>query len=172
MRELEETVTPILDEHTVDFISHSTEQTRRMGARLGQLFIGGEVLCLIGELGTGKTCLVQGIGRGLGVMDQITSPTFTLVNEYPGETLALYHIDLYRVTDVAGAFTFGLDDYLYGDGVCAIEWAEHVQEVWPDEYLLLSLRYTDSTKRGFTMRGFGDRYEHLVKQFRQSAFGV
>jgi len=71
-------VSPILDQHTVDFISHSADQTRRMGARLGQLFVGGEVICLTGELGTGKTCLVQGIGQGLESEDRVTSPTFTL----------------------------------------------------------------------------------------------
>jgi tRNA threonylcarbamoyladenosine biosynthesis protein TsaE len=165
-------LSPILDEHTVDFISHSAEQTRRMGARLGQLFVGGEVLCLIGDLGTGKTCLVQGIARGLGIADQVTSPTFTLVNEYLGAQPVLYHIDLYRIGDVEGAFTFGLDDYLYGNGVCAIEWAERVQEIWPDEYLLIRLRHIDDTKRGLTLRGFGTRYQRLVKQFKQSAFGV
>jgi tRNA threonylcarbamoyladenosine biosynthesis protein TsaE len=164
-------VSPILDEQTVDFISHSTDQTRRMGARMGQLLDGGEVLCLVGDLGTGKTCLVQGIGRGLGVADQITSPTFTLVSEYTGK-LPLYHIDLYRIVDVKAAFTFGLDEYLYGTGVCAIEWAERVQQLWPEEYLLVNMRHIDESKRGLTLRGFGERYERLVMRFRHSAFGV
>lgn len=165
-------MSPILDEQTVDFISHSTDQTRRMGARMGQLLDGGEVLCLVGDLGTGKTCLVQGIGQGLGVANQITSPTFTLVSEYAGTRLALYHIDLYRIVDVKAAFTFGLDEYLYGDGVCAIEWAERVQQLWPQEYLLVSLRHIDESKRGLTLRGFGEHYERLVMRFRHSAFGV
>jgi tRNA threonylcarbamoyladenosine biosynthesis protein TsaE len=168
----EAAVSPILDERTVDFISHSAEQTRRMGARLGQLFGGGEVICLVGELGTGKTCLVQGIGRGLGIDDQITSPTFTLVSEYPGSRFPLYHIDLYRIVDVKAAFTFGLDEYLYGDGVCTIEWAERVRQLWPEEYLLVDLRHIDESKRGLTLRGFGERYERLVMRFRHSAFGV
>ena len=164
-------MSPILDEQTVDFISHSTDQTRRMGARMGQLLDGGEVLCLVGDLGTGKTCLVQGIGQGLGVADQITSPTFTLVSEYSGK-LPLYHIDLYRIVDVKAAFTFGLDEYLYGTGVCAIEWAERVQQLWPEEYLLVNLRHIDESKRGLTLRGFGERHERLVMRFRHSAFGV
>ena len=164
-------MSPILDEQTVDFISHSADQTRRMGARMGQLLDGGEVLCLVGDLGTGKTCMVQGIGRGLGVQDQITSPTFTLVSEYRGK-LPLYHIDLYRIVDVKAAFTFGLDEYLYGTGVCAIEWAERVEQLWPDEYLLVNLRHIDESKRGLTLRGFGERYERLVMRFRHSAFGV
>ena len=165
-------MSPILDEHTVDFISHSPDQTRRIGMRLGQLLEGGDVLCLVGELGTGKTCLIQGIGRGMGVEDQVTSPTFTLVKEYPGVAFLLYHIDLYRIVDVKAAFTFGLDDYLYGEGVCAMEWAERVQELWPDEHLLVRLRHIDDTKRGLTLQGVGERYRDLLKQFRHSAFGI
>jgi len=165
-------VSPILDAQTVDFISHSADQTRRMGARMGQLLDGGEVLCLVGDLGTGKTCLVQGIGRGLGVADQITSPTFTLVSEYDGTRFPLYHIDLYRIVDVKAAFTFGLDEYMYGSGICAIEWAERVQQLWPQEYLLVNLRHIDESKRGLTLRGFGERYDRLVMRFRHSACGV
>jgi tRNA threonylcarbamoyladenosine biosynthesis protein TsaE len=164
-------VAPILDEHTVDFVSHSADQTRRLGNRLGQLLSGGQVLCLTGELGTGKTCLIQGIGQGVGVAERITSPTFTLVNEYHGGRLTLYHVDLYRIVDAKAALTFGLDDYLYGDGVCAIEWAERVQDIWPEEYLYVGLRHIDETKRGLMLRGFGVDYERLVREFRHSAFG-
>ena len=165
-------MSPILDEHTVDLVSHSAEQTRRLGGRLGELLEGGEVLCLMGDLGTGKTCLVQGIGAGLGVMDRITSPTFTLINEYRGGRLTLYHVDLYRIVDVKAALAFGLDDYMYGEGVCAIEWAARVEEAWPEERLLISLRHIDETKRGVTLRAFGPRYKRLLAQFKQAAFGV
>ena len=165
-------MSPILDVHTLDFVSHSAEQTRRLGARLGQLVGGGEVICLVGELGTGKTCTVQGIARGMGIDEQVTSPTFVLVNEYAGDALVLYHVDLYRIVDMKAAYTFGLDDYLYGDGVCAIEWAERVRDLWPDEYLLVRLRHLDEAKRGLTFRGFGERYRLLLQQFRRSAFGI
>lgn len=165
-------MSPILDEKALDFVSHSAEQTRRLGSRLGQLLQGGEVICLVGDLGTGKTCLVQGLGRGLFVTDQVTSPTFTLVNEYRGGRLVLHHVDLYRISDARAAYTFGLDDYLYGEGVCAIEWAERVRDVWPEDCLQVSLRHIDETKRGLTLRGYGPRYEHLVEAFRQKAFGV
>jgi tRNA threonylcarbamoyladenosine biosynthesis protein TsaE len=161
-----------LDVHTLDFVSHSAEQTRRLGARLGQLADGGAVICLVGELGTGKTCMVQGIARGMGIDEQVTSPTFVLVNEYVGDTLPLYHIDLYRIVDVKAAYTFGLDDYLYGDGVCAIEWAERVRDLWPEEYLLVRLRHLDEAKRGLTFRGVGERYNHLLHAFRRAAFGI
>ncbi len=120
----------IFDQHTLDFISHSEAQTRRLGARLGELLEGGETIALQGELGTGKTRWVQGVGQGLGVAQNVTSPTFTLVNEFPGR-LTLYHIDLYRINQAAEALAFGLEDYLYGEGVCLIEWAERVVEILP-----------------------------------------
>ncbi len=165
-------MTPIIDQHTLDFISHSADQTQRLGARLSQLFSGGEVLFLTGDLGTGKTCLVQGIGQGLGIEERITSPTFTLVNEYTGKHLPLYHIDLYRIVDVKATLTFGLDEYLYGDGVCAIEWAERVKPIWTEEYLFIHLRHIDETKRGLSLRGVGHRYDRLVDRFKREAFGV
>ena len=168
----EESVMPIIDQHTLDFISHSADQTRRMGARLSQLFTGGEVLFLTGDLGTGKTCLVQGIGQGLGIKERITSPTFTLVNEYPGKRLTLYHVDLYRIVDVKATMTFGLDEYLYGDGICAIEWAERAKSIWTEEYLFISLRYIDEMKRGIALRGVGQQYDQLVTRFKLEAFGV
>jgi tRNA threonylcarbamoyladenosine biosynthesis protein TsaE len=127
---------------------------------------------LTGELGTGKTCFVQGVGLGLAVVDRITSPTFTLINEHRGGRLVLFHVDLYRIVDAKAALAFGLDDYLYGEGVCAIEWAERVREVWPDELLLVSLRHIDETKRGVTFRAFGPRYRRLLAQFKQTAFRV
>ena len=165
-------MTPILDEHTVDLVSHGAAQTRRLGNRLGELMAGGEVICLTGDLGTGKTCLVQGIGAGLGVVDRIVSPTFTLINEYRGGRLTLYHVDLYRIVDARAALAFGLDDYLYGEGVCAIEWAARVRDVWPEEMLLISMRHIDETKRGVTLRAYGACYRRLLEQFKQTAFGV
>jgi tRNA threonylcarbamoyladenosine biosynthesis protein TsaE len=116
--------------------------------------------------------MVQGIARGMGIEEQVTSPTFVLVNEYADSTLPLYHIDLYRIVDVKAAYTFGLDDYLYGDGVCAIEWAERVEDLWPDEYLLVGLRHLAEAKRGLTFRGVGERYNRLLQSFRRAAFGI
>jgi tRNA threonylcarbamoyladenosine biosynthesis protein TsaE len=169
---VEDLVSPILDEHAVDFVSHSADQTMRLGSRLGRLFEGGEVVCLTGGLGSGKTRLVQGLGESLGVEEHITSPTFTLVNEYRGGRLVLHHVDLYRISDSASALAFGLDEYLYDDSVCAIEWAERVRDIWPKEYLLISLRHIDETKRGVTLRACGDRYDRLLAQFRRIAFGL
>lgn len=165
-------MSPIFDQHSIDFISHSAEQTRRLGARLGELLTGGEVLFFVGDLGSGKTCLIQGIGQGLGIQDRITSPTFTLVNEYEGTNLRLYHIDLYRIDNARSTLTFGLDDYLYGEGVCAVEWAERAQPLWTDEHLLVRLRYIDEGKRGCTFSAAGARYDQLIHAFKHIAFGI
>jgi tRNA threonylcarbamoyladenosine biosynthesis protein TsaE len=166
---------PILDEHTLDLISHSPAQTLRFGARLGALMETGDVVCLEGELGAGKTCLAQGIGQGMGVVEPITSPTFTLVAEHypPSSAPVLYHIDLYRLeSPVIEALSFGLDEYLLGDGVCVIEWADRVGPALPAERLWIMLIYLDVSKRGIVMSASGPRYDRLIRQFRQSAFGM
>ena len=159
----------IFDQHTLDFISHSEAQTRRLGARLGELLQGGETIALQGELGTDKTRWVQGVGQGLQVDQNVTSPTFTLVNEYPGR-LTLYHIYLYRINQAADALAFGLEDYLYGDGVCLIEWAERVVEILPPDRLWITFHYLDDTKRRITMQSAGDRYRKLLDDFKRVAF--
>jgi len=181
---------PILDEHTLDLISHSPAQTRRFGARLGGLLQAGDLICLEGGLGTGKTCLVQGIGRGMGVAEPITSPSFTLIAEYRpvqipvkgaatcgerSESTApvLYHVDLYRLQmAVEEARALGLAEYILGDGVCVVEWAERAVPILPEERLWVALRYVDESKRGLMIRATGARYDELLQQFRLSAFGV
>jgi tRNA threonylcarbamoyladenosine biosynthesis protein TsaE len=166
---------PILDSHTLDFISHSPAQTRRFGARLGVLLQVGDLICLEGELGTGKTCWVQGIGQGTGVVEPVTSPTFTLIAEYqpPPPAPRLYHIDPYRLgTPVDEALALGLDDYLGGDGVCIIEWADRIRSILPEERLWITLRHLDVSKRGIVIRATGLRFGELLNRFRESAFGV
>jgi tRNA threonylcarbamoyladenosine biosynthesis protein TsaE len=166
---------PILDEHTLDCISHSPAQTHRFGVRLGLLLRAGDIVCLEGELGTGKTCLARGVGEGMGILEPITSPTFTLIAEHrpPGPALALYHIDLYRLTAaVAEAQAVGLDDYLAGDGVCLIEWADRIEPALPEERLWITLYHLDMSKRGIVLRATGPRYDSLLLEFRQAAFGV
>ncbi len=165
----------VLNQDTLDLISHSAAQTRRFGARLGMLLRPGDVICLEGDLGTGKTCLVQGVGLGLGLTEPVTSPTFTLVAEYrpPRPAPALYHVDVYRLDDAPlEALAFGLDDYLGGDGVCVIEWADRVEALLPEERLWLTFRHLDISKRGILMKASGDRYRQLLHEFRESAFGV
>jgi len=166
---------PVLDQDTLDIISHSAAQTRRFGARLGMLLRPGDVVGLEGDLGTGKTSLVQGVGQGMGVAEPITSPTFTLVAEYrpPPPAPVLYHVDVYRLDDAPQeALAFGLDDYLGGDGVCIIEWAERVESLLPPERLWLRFRHLGESKRGILLYASGDRYRALLREFRHSAFNV
>jgi tRNA threonylcarbamoyladenosine biosynthesis protein TsaE len=166
---------PILDEHTLDFISHSSAQTYRFGVRLGLLLRAGDLFCLQGDLRTGKTCLVQGIGEGMGVVEPITSPSFTVIAEHrpPAPAPVLYHIDLYRLDQAeAEARAMGLDEYLWHDGVCVIEWAERLQPGLPAERLWITLRHLDMTKRGVVMKAEGPRYDKLLREFRKAAFGV
>jgi len=146
----------------VDLISDSPQETEGFGASLGQLLRGGELICLEGELGSGKTTFIQGLGRGLGVDRPITSPTFTLVNEYRGKNLTFYHVDLYRVGSGQEIIASGLDDFFFGDGVCAIEWAEKAKGLVPPERLWITLKHEGQSRRLISMEAIGPGYEALL----------
>lgn len=165
---------PILREGELDLISHSAEQTRRLGARLGALLQPGDVICLSGDLGAGKTAFAAGIGAGWGVQVPITSPTFNLVHEHEREDDAqvLYHLDCYRIHSPGDALTIGLDDILNGDGPVIVEWPEHIDAALPDERLWIELRVIEPTRRNFAFDATGARYETLLEQFRTASFGV
>ncbi len=152
----------------VDLVSDSPQETKEFGASLGQLLRGGELICLEGELGSGKTTFIQGIGRGLGVDGPITSPTFIFVNEYRGENLTFYHVDLYRVESRQEIIASGLDDLFWGDGVCAIEWAEKAGEIVPQERLWVTLRHGGERRRLITLEAQGSTYEELLVSFQRS----
>lgn len=160
---------PILEQNTLDFISHSEAQTHRLGARLATLLTAGDVLALLGNLGTGKTRWAQGVCQGLEVTDPVVSPTFTLVNEYRGR-LPVYHIDLYRLTDGAEAATFGLEEYLYGNGVSLIEWADRALNFLPTDYLAVTLYHLDESKRRVVLRPHGARFRALLEKFKEITF--
>jgi tRNA threonylcarbamoyladenosine biosynthesis protein TsaE len=163
---------PILDERSIDFLSHSPEQTVRLGARLGERLTSGDLICLSGELGSGKTTFITGVGRGWGVIDPVTSPTFVLVNEYRrADGLRLWHLDCYRLNSGTEALAFGFDDLLESEGVMLIEWPERILEVLPPDRMNLTLRWVDDTKRGFRMEAHGPRYESLLQVFRRTALG-
>lgn len=163
---------PILDERSLDFISHAPEQTVRLGVRLGERLAPGDVVCLSGELGSGKTTFAAGLGRGWGALEPVTSPTFVLVNEYHrADGQRLWHLDCYRLRSGAEALAFGFEDLLDAGGVVMIEWPEHILEVLPPERLNLTLRWVDAEKRGFRMEAVGPRYATLLQAFRHAAFG-
>lgn len=153
----------------LEIVSHSADQTQRLGERLGRLLQPGDVVCLQGDLGSGKTCLTQGIARGLGVGQPVTSPTFIIINEYvlPGTGRRLRHIDLYRIESIAEARALGLEDYLNGDGICVIEWAERVLGLLPAERLWVTLRYMDDTQRELVVGATGKHYTDLLESLRQ-----
>jgi tRNA threonylcarbamoyladenosine biosynthesis protein TsaE len=163
---------PILDEHSLDFWSHSPEQTTRFGARLGELLLPGDLLTISGELGAGKTTFISGLGRGWGTSDQVTSPTFVLVNDYRRpDGQHLWHLDCYRLNSGAEAVAVGFDDLLASGGIMAVEWPERIQSVLPAERLRLALRWVDATRRGLRLEAAGARAQELLDQFRRSAFG-
>ncbi|MBR6344400.1 MAG: tRNA (adenosine(37)-N6)-threonylcarbamoyltransferase complex ATPase subunit type 1 TsaE [Lachnospiraceae bacterium] len=111
----------------------SAEDTFKFGENIGSKAVPGQVITLTGDLGTGKTVFVQGLARGLGIDDYINSPTFTIVQIYESGRLPLYHFDVYRIEDESEMYETGLDDYMYGEGVCVIEWAEMISGLLPEE---------------------------------------
>ncbi len=144
-------------------ISHSPEETQGLGTRIGERCLPGDVLLLVGVLGAGKTCLTQGIAWGLGIKEYAASPSFVVVRELYGR-LPLYHIDLYRLEHLEEILDLGLDDYLYGGGVCVVEWAEKGLSVWPGEHLMVQIDYVSDSERSLTMEASGKRYRDLLAQ--------
>lgn len=147
--------------------------TASLGQRLGMLTAPGDVLLLSGELGAGKTCLIRGIATGLGVSEYAFSPSFVLIREYRGR-LSLFHMDFYRLEETQEALELGLEDYLYGEGVCAIEWADRVAGLLPSANLSIKLSYMpdiiDSRIITFTAAGMRHRFllEQLVNTTRDT----
>ena len=165
---------PILREGELDIISHSVEQTQRLGVRLGALLQPGDVVCLSGDMGAGKTMFSIGIGRGWGSRTQLTSPTYSLIHEHRHENepdKRLFHLDCYRLTSAEEAEQIGLDDILAGRGPVIFEWPEHIEEILPTKRLWIELRILEPTRRTFVLTACGERHETLLSQFRQSTFG-
>jgi tRNA threonylcarbamoyladenosine biosynthesis protein TsaE len=163
---------PILDAQSLEFISRSADQTRRAGIRLGSLLQPGDVVCLEGELGSGKTTLVQGICSGWGSLDQASSPTFVLVNVYRRpQDQRLYHLDAYRLSGSAEADDLDVDAMIE-DGPVVVEWADRIRAALPSEYLWIFLRWVDFDQRDLVISARGSRYQSLLHQFRRQVFGV
>ena len=148
--------------------SQSPEQTHLLGSYLGELAQKADVFLLVGELGTGKTCLVQGIAHGLAIKEYAFSPTFVILREYHGR-LPLYHIDFYRLDHVEEIADLGLEEYFYGDGVCVVEWAEKGLQVVPWDNLLITLHYIPAyhTGRSICLKPQGKRYYELIEQLKK-----
>ena len=162
---------PILDAHTFEFFSRSPEQTRRLGMRLGALLQPGDLICLQGELGTGKTTLVQGVAQGWGALDDVSSPTFVLVNIYRRpDSSQLLHFDAYRIDSLGEAEELDMDTLL-SQGPLLIEWPERVEPILPVERLWAWLEYESEEHRAMRFAACGKRYESLLDQLRQTVYG-
>ena len=162
---------PILDSRTIEFISRSPDQTRRIGMRLGSLLQKGDVICLYGELGSGKTTLTKGIAQGWGSLDLVTSPTFIIVNTYsrPDQEI-LYHLDAYRLQNAIEAEDLDIDQMLE-TGIMIVEWPENIDSVLTEERLSINLSWIHDEQRGMIFLPQGRYYEKMIEGLRQRAFG-
>ncbi len=146
-------------------VTHRPEETERLGESLGKWLQSGDVLCLSGELGAGKTCLVRGLARGWGAVDHPTSPTFTLINEYQRErdSQRFYHVDAYRLQNAEDAWSLGLEDVLDAAGVVVVEWAERIREALPAQVLWITIEDMGEDDRRLRFEPVGGRAEALIK---------
>ena len=122
-----------------EFKTFSQDETIEVGKALGKLLNKGDIVCIIGDLGTGKTVFTNGIAKSLGIKEHITSPTFTIVNEYDEKT-PLYHFDVYRIADSEEMFEIGFEEYLYGEGIVVIEWADIIKDILPEEVIQVTIK--------------------------------
>ena len=156
----------------MDFFSRSPEQTRRVGMRLGAALKAGDVVCLQGDLGAGKTTFVQGVAKGWGSVDAVSSPTFILVNVYRDEQRKqLFHMDAYRIDSASEAEELDLDSML-AQGALLIEWPERIDGLIPSERLWVRLEYMDDEEREMRFNSSGKRYDDLLEVIRHAAFGA
>ena len=127
-----------------ELIIKNENETRDFALKLAEELEAGDVLALIGDLGTGKTALTGYIAQGLGISDNIVSPTFTIVREYTDGRLPLYHFDVYRITDPDEMFNIGAEEYFFGEGVCVVEWADLIAELLPENTKYIYLQYGEN----------------------------
>ena len=143
----------------MQFITNSPEQTELLGQKLGQLLQGGEVIAYTGDLGAGKTAFTRGLAQGLGITMRVTSPTYTIVNEYIGGRLPLFHFDMYRLGSSDELFDIGWEDYLSRNGVCAVEWSENVADAM-DGAITITIEKRSEEERCITIEG-SEKLENL-----------
>jgi tRNA threonylcarbamoyladenosine biosynthesis protein TsaE len=151
------------------FISHGPEETLAFGRQLGSLLAPGDVAALVGDLGAGKTCLVQGIARGLDVPESscVRSPSFMILNVYPGRC-PVNHLDLYRIEGDAELEEIGYREIFYGEGVTVIEWADKIGHLLPEDHLRITLGFLDETGRAITIQGVGQGWQGRWEALRSA----
>lgn len=136
----------------MEFITHSPEETEKVGQALGKILTPGTVLAYTGDLGAGKTAFTRGLARGLGATEQVTSPTYTIVNEYLSGRMPLFHFDMYRLSSADDLWDIGWEDYLERGGVCAVEWSENVEEAL-DGAIRIHIQKTGEETRRIIIEG-------------------
>jgi tRNA threonylcarbamoyladenosine biosynthesis protein TsaE len=150
----------------IKYYSHSEEETILFGEKIGELVEGGQIILLSGDLGVGKTILVQGIGAGLEVDEDITSPTYNLINEYEGQ-LSLYHMDLYRLEEEEELYDLGFEEYIESDGVVVIEWPDIAYDLLPPDFIYIKFELIDNDVRKILLEAEGEKGIKLLEGLRK-----
>ena len=160
-------------------ISHSERETLKLGEKIVRFLVGGDIVCLFGNLGAGKTILVKGMAKGLGIsQNEVISPSFVLIREYlpagkqacpikkTKTKIALYHLDLYRLRNPKDILKLGYEEYLYNQGICVIEWAQRMKGFLPREFLKIELKIKSNTKRVILLIAKGARYNKILRSLK------
>jgi tRNA threonylcarbamoyladenosine biosynthesis protein TsaE len=150
----------------LNIVTHSPGETREFGHKLADMLKTKDVICLIGDLGTGKTLFVQGIANGLGVQEDVTSPTFTLMNVYQG-IIPVYHFDLYRLDYPEQLLDVGFEEYTAADGVALIEWADKFPDWMPEECLWIEFIPESANSRRLALKAKGARYRQMLEELKK-----
>ncbi|EPY12653.1 MULTISPECIES: tRNA (adenosine(37)-N6)-threonylcarbamoyltransferase complex ATPase subunit type 1 TsaE [Paenibacillus] len=148
------------------FRSSSEADTERLASRLAERFHAGTVIALDGDLGAGKTRFSQAVAKALGITGVVNSPTFTIIKEYEGDALPLYHMDVYRIS-MAEADELGLDEYFYGEGVSLVEWSSIITPILPPQHLHLFIQNEGETERIIRLTGYGEPYVSWVNELKR-----
>lgn len=150
-------------------ISHSVKETKKIGRIISKNLEPGDIVCLFGELGSGKTVLTKGIAAGLGIKeDKVISPSFVLIRQHEKGKHPLYHFDLYRLADLGDILGLGYEEYFYDKGIAVIEWADRLKELLPEEFLKIKLSVKTDSRRLLEFSAKGKRYKGLVKEINES----
>ncbi len=162
----------VIEKGSFEVISRSPNQTRRIGMRLGELLHPGDVIGLEGNLGAGKTTLVQGVASGWGSFDSVSSPTYVLVNVYRRlDHNQLYHMDAFRLSSPEEAIALDIDALLV-QGPLLVEWADRIRDALPEGLLWINMRLINDEQRDFIVHARGDRHKDLLEQFREDIYGI
>jgi tRNA threonylcarbamoyladenosine biosynthesis protein TsaE len=162
----------VIEKGSFEVISRSPTQTRRIGMRLGEMLQPGDVIGLEGNLGAGKTTLVQGIASGWGSYDSVSSPTYVLINVYRRlDRKQLFHLDAFRLMSHEEAIDLDIDTML-NQGPLLVEWADRIKEALPEDYLWINMRFINDEQRDFIVNARGDRHKNLLDQFREEIYGA